>query len=89
MRADMTQLRVAFLNFFFVKPSEIGVGTHTKIYGLNLILVHPIVILRETETELPAFLKEQSVIVIIHVYAWRLSNETPEKINCLNVSPLT
>jgi len=34
MRADMTKLRVAFLNFC-AKPSEIGIGTHSKSYGLN------------------------------------------------------
>ena len=60
MRPDMTQLRVAFLNFC-AKPSEIGIGTCTKSYGLNLILVHRIVILRETETELTVFLTEQNI----------------------------
>ena len=41
--------------------SEIGIGTYTKSYELNLILVHLIVILRETETELTVFLKEQNI----------------------------
>lgn len=60
MRTDKTQLRVVFLNFC-VKPSEIGICTRTKSYGLNLILVHRIVILRETETELTVFLTEQNI----------------------------
>jgi len=34
----MSQLRVGFLSFC-AKPSEIGIGTRTKSYGLNLILV--------------------------------------------------
>jgi len=60
MQADMTKLRVAFLNFC-AKLCEIGIGNHTKSYGLNLILVHRIVILRKTETELTVFLKEQNI----------------------------
>jgi hypothetical protein len=56
----MIKLRVAFLNFC-AKPSEIGIDTHTKICGLNLILVHRIVILHETETERTVFLKEQNI----------------------------
>jgi hypothetical protein len=60
MRPDMTQLRVAFLNFC-AKPSEIGIGTRTKSYGLNSILVHRNVILCETETELTVFLTERNI----------------------------